>query len=85
MILDFSRKFKKMFTKQRPATREKFRERTKIFLDNPFDPLLRNHSLRGKYDGYRSIDVAGDIRAVFKQGEGYVLFIAIGTHSELYG
>ena len=52
---------------------------------NPFDITLRNHALKGKYLGYRSIDVTGDVRLLYKQQNGDIyIFAFIGTHSQLY-
>ena len=50
-----------------------------------FNPLLNNHYLGGEYEGCRSINITGDIRAIFyiKQNSD-VVFINIGSHSELY-
>ncbi len=52
---------------------------------NPFDITLRNHALKGKYLGYRSIDISGDVRALYTvKGNVIILFAFIGTHSQLY-
>lgn len=50
-------------------------------------PMLRNHSLSGKYKGCRSINVSGDWRAIFREYKGgaVIYFEMLGTHSELYG
>lgn len=56
-----------------------------IFKDNPLDFRLRNHALKGKYLGYRSIDISGDVRALYKvRGNTLIVFGFIGTHSQLY-
>jgi len=48
-------------------------------------PVLENHPLQGRYEGYRSINITGDLRAVFKQVRpDKYWFTKIGTHSELY-
>ncbi len=85
MILDFSKKFRKRLVKHPEAVQKRFEQRIELFFTDPFHPILRNHSLQGTFDGYRSINITGDIRAVFKQGEHKILFVDIGTHSELYG
>lgn len=46
------------------------------------DPVLRNHQLKGKYKGYRSIDVTDDVRALYLQKEHEAIFDAVGTHSQ---
>lgn len=65
---------------------EQFDERLRLFLVNEKDPLLRLHPLRGKFGGYYSINVSGDLRALFyREGDEVVIFALIGTHSQLYG
>ena len=78
----------KKFIKLSQKIQEKFYARLEIFKINQFDRLLNNHKLSGKYEGCNSINITGDYRAVFlvlneKDQETY-LFIAIGTHLELY-
>jgi len=47
---------------------------------------LRIHGLLGRWKGYFSINVTGDTRAVyFVIEEDMVRFVAVGSHSELYG
>ncbi|KKS93468.1 MAG: hypothetical protein UV70_C0010G0050 [Parcubacteria group bacterium GW2011_GWA2_43_13] len=70
----------------RKGEKLKFKERRNVFLRDPFSLELRNHVLRGQYDGCRSIDITGDLRVIYREeGGGIVSFLAIGTHSELYG
>lgn len=86
-------KFSNLFNKQRKALRLEikvaFREALGLFMDDHNHPFLRNHPLREKFAGYRSIDVTEDYRAVFKEIKAekqiVIKFYAIGTHQELYG
>ena len=79
------REFKKQFKKLRSGEKRRFRERRDLFLENEFHPLLENHPLQGRYKGYRSIRIGGDLSAVYRRlGPETVLFAKIGTHSELY-
>lgn len=75
----------KQAKKLSPDVRQRLLERVRIFSKNPLHPALRNHSLKGKYKKYRSIDVAGDVRALYLQQEDEAIFDAVGTHSQLYG
>ncbi len=65
-----------------------FKESRELFLDNPNHSNLRNHALREKYAGYRSIDVTGDWRALFKirknENKTVITFYILGTHDQLY-
>ncbi len=86
MNLYFSARFKKKRDTLPPALRAKLRERLLLFSKQPFDRMLTNHALQGKYNGYRSIDIAGDYRAVYEPlGKSGAYFITHGTHTELYG
>ncbi len=38
-----------------------------LFVSDPTHPSLRNHSLKGKRLGLRSIDVTGDFRIIFRE------------------
>lgn len=85
MNIFFKKNFIKKFKKLPKNTQIKFNEKIKIFSKDPFNVILNNHSLHGKYANSRSINVTGNIRAVFEEiGENHVEFVAIGSHPELY-
>jgi len=85
MIISFHREFTKRFKKLSVQQKRKFKERVALFAEDPFDPTLNNHALRGTYRGYRSINVTGDLRAIYKSDGDNALFVAIDSHSNLYG
>lgn len=86
MHILFHRSFKKQYRKFPNSVQRRFKERIKIFAQHPFDPILHNHALTGEFRGYRSIDVTGDVRALYKRLRADVVeFAFIGTHHELYG
>lgn len=79
------RNFQRQFQKLSQLDKEKFTKRRDLFLQNPFDPILKNHALHGKYSGFRSINITGDIRVIhYPLNENTVVFFKIGSHSELY-
>ncbi len=81
-----SKKFVKKYRNLPLRIQEKFDNQILLFVENQFDKRLNNHPLQGKLRGYRSIDVTGDIRAVFRDlDESSIFFITIGSHSKLYG
>lgn len=85
MIIQTTKGFDKQYAKLAKNTKLRFKERLVIFRENPFDPELRNHALKGKFLGYRSIDITGDIRALYTaKGNTIIIFGFIGTHSQLY-
>ena len=82
--IDYSTAFNKQLKIVPLKIKIAFRKRLALFLENPFNPLLNNHSLTGKYSGYRSINVTGDWRAVYSDKGQIIIFITLGTHSQLY-
>lgn len=85
MIIDFHRNFKKDLNKLPPSCKEQLYERMNIFSKDPFHPILNNHQLHGKLKNMRSINVTGDIRAIYEQvNKNKVLFLIITSHSKLY-
>jgi len=86
ITVNLHRKFEKQFVKLQKKIRSRFKERRNIFIVDPYNPLLNNHALQRIYSGYRSINITGDVRAIYyEQAHKRVLFIAIGTHHELFG
>lgn len=84
MTILYHKEFLKNFKKFPLKIKDKFKERLTLFVKDEFDPTLNNHSLKGKYEGYRSINVTGDIRAVFKRNTRDAIFVYIDSHSNLY-
>lgn len=63
-----------------------FDERVQLFVVDPTLPMLKVHPLKGKYAGYWSMSVSGDLRALYIiDGDTIVIFALIGTHSQIYG
>jgi addiction module RelE/StbE family toxin len=85
MIIDFHKDFIKTFKKLPLKVKKKFQERLFLFEKDSFNSILNNHVLNGKYKGYRSINISGDIRAIYRKNLDGVIFIEIGSHSKLYG
>lgn len=85
MNIKLHKDFEKQFVKLTPSQQKKFKERRNIFLQAQFHPILNNHALHGKYAGYRSINITGDLRVIFKKEDEDVMFVAIDSHSNLYG
>jgi addiction module RelE/StbE family toxin len=80
-----SKNFEKQLKKLPKKTKNRTIEQLSIFVADQADYRLNNHPLVGEWTGYRSIDITGDIRAIYKkEAENVVRFITIGSHSELY-
>jgi len=85
MKIKFHKSFEKKYKKLPAKLKSKVKERNKIFSENLFDPILNNHALQGKYSGYRSINITGDVRIVYKfLDKSVALFVDIDSHSNLY-
>ena len=85
MIIETTKNFDKQYSKLNEKTKALFKNRITIFKDNPFDSRLRNHALKGRYLGYRSIDITGDVRALYTvKGNSIIIFGFIGSHGQLY-
>jgi len=81
----FSKQFKKQFKKQTQKVQRQFDSKFELWLENPSDPTLNVHHLRGKLNRFCSINVTGDIRALYEvQGNTVYVFAMIGSHSQLY-
>lgn len=77
--------FEKKYSKLSQKIKKAFKERRDLFLENAYDPILGIHALHGERKGYKSFNVTGDIRVVYKESPKDVfLFADIGTHGELY-
>lgn len=85
MMIIFQKSFEKRYKKLPDKVKQKVKEKNLLFAKDPFDSILGNHALVGKYSGYRSINVTGDFRIVYKMlNDDIALFVDIGTHSQLY-
>lgn len=77
--------FKKQFRKLSAQVQKAFNDRVRIFLESPAHPLLKNHPLHGEWKGCWSINITGDIRAIYHTKGSIAIFLEIGIHGELYG
>jgi len=87
MRIFLHRNFEKKYIKLSIGQKRKFLERRNLFTENIYHPLLNNHALKGKYNRYRSINIAGDLRVIYKALDAHThsfLFVDIDTHDRLY-
>lgn len=89
MIVRYTGNFLKQLKKSNVRIRKTFKERITLFIKNPNDLELNNHTLKREYSGFRSIDITSDYRAIYKEviveDDTYIYFTSFGTHSQLYG
>jgi mRNA interferase YafQ len=85
MNIDFTKSFNKQFEKLPQKLQERAKAAVTLFLEDMETSSLRNHPLKGEWLGYRSISAGGDLRLHFKLiNQNSVLFVAVGSHSQLY-
>jgi addiction module RelE/StbE family toxin len=81
----FHKHFTKQYTKLPATQKKRFEKAIILFRKDPHNKTLYNHLLTGEWAGYRSIAFGGDWRAHFRMiAEDTALFVACGTHSQLY-
>ncbi len=85
MDIDFTKVFNKQFGKLPLKKQQQAKNSVSLFMNDMLNPKLRNHGLRGEWQGYHSISAGGDLRLHFKiVSDNKVLFVAVGSHSKLY-
>lgn len=62
----------------------KFEERLVLFLKKPDNPILKDHKLVGKMNGYRSFSIGGDLRVIYRIIGDTLELYDIGTHNQVY-
>ena len=86
---DLRIEFAPLFNKQRKAApleiKKAFQDTLAFFIAEPDHPSLRNHPLKDKFAGVRSIDVTGNWRALYRRERERIIFVELGTHDQLYG
>lgn len=85
MNVDFSKAFNKQFEKLPQKKQLLAKVAVGLYLQDFNAASLRNHPLKGEWLGYHSISAGGDLRLHFRViNENTVLFVAVGSHSQLY-
>jgi addiction module RelE/StbE family toxin len=85
MNVDFTKAFNEQFEKLTEKRQKQARAAIALFLQDTAVASLRNHALKGEWAGYHSISAGGDLRLHFRMvSQDTALFVAIGTHSQLY-
>lgn len=89
MRVRYDPQFLKKLKKLNVRIRKSFKERIALFVRDPQNRQLNNHSLTREYSNFRSINITNDYRALYtEKSEGdeiVAYFEEIGIHKELYG
>ena len=84
-VIRYTKQFRKNYEKLPTKKQQKVRGAIALFLNNPRDPSLRLHELRGELSGVWSLSADGDLRVHFRYyDDTIVLFLTVGSHSQLY-
>lgn len=84
MLIFRHKNFKKALQNLPKEVQIKFKKKMKIFVEDQFHYSLNNHALTGKFKGWRSINMTGDIRVHYEEKKDGIILMDIGSHSELY-
>ncbi len=86
MKLQYHKQFQKQLFRLPLKQQSTVQDKLILFQNDQYHPSLNNHPLKGKYLGYRSINITGDIRAIYKEHtHEHLEFVYIGKHAQLYG
>ena len=84
MKVAYSKDFIKATKLLGAAQKLRLMQRVQLLLKDPRNPQLRNHKLSGQWLGYSSINITGDLRAVYTNTKAEIYFVALGSHAKLY-
>ena len=85
MKLQYRKSFQQQFSKLPESKKQLVRDTLEIFEEHPMYYSLRNHPLRDKWLNYRSITADANLRLHYRViNKDTALFVAVGTHYELY-
>ena len=80
------KQFVKQMKKLPRPLRAQVMGRVQIHSNEPSNALLSDHKLNPPWDGYRSINITGDYRLIYKKLASDVYFLrTVGTHHQLFG
>jgi addiction module RelE/StbE family toxin len=78
----------KQFVKGDRKRAEKITETLRLLAEEPWQPSLRTHKLKGKLDGNWACAAGYDLRILFdfvEEGDRpSILLLAVGTHKQVY-
>ena len=78
--------FQRQYKKLAKTIQDKMWERLALLVADGRNPILNDHPLGPPLQNYRSINITGDYRLVYKKiGEDTYYLRAVGTHHQLYG
>lgn len=89
ILIKYTKTFDKQFKSAPFEIKLAFRETREMLIENPEATSIRDHPLKEKYSGYRSVNITDDYRAIYKErldgSQKIITFLLLGTHDQLYG
>lgn len=82
MEIIYSSKFAREYKKIPEQVKRLAEKKEDIFRNNPFDPKLRTHKLKGKFNGFLSFSIGYKYRIIFEfsKNKKQIYFHSIGDH-----
>ena len=85
MKVKFQKSFTSQFKELSKTQKRLVTDAIELFTEDPMNDSLRNHPLKDKWVNYRSITADDDLRLHYRLiDKDTALFVAVGTHDELY-
>jgi addiction module RelE/StbE family toxin len=85
MIIRFQKSFTEQYKKLTKFQKQLVNDALELFSEDSMHKSLRNHPLKDEWVKYRSITADDDLRLHFRViNEDIALFVAVGSHDELY-
>lgn len=67
-----------------PTIDRRFEERLRLLLQDPKNPILKDHGLTGKKRTFRAFSITGDIRVIYRIEGEVIRLYDIGNHNQVY-
>ncbi len=81
---EFKKSYRSLLKWYRPDIVGEVTATLKLLINDPNNPILRNHLLKGTRRRKKSISVNMNIRIIFLEKEDHYLLLDIGTHNKVY-
>jgi mRNA-degrading endonuclease YafQ of YafQ-DinJ toxin-antitoxin module len=83
--IEFDPAFSRRVKKLNPQLKQKLVSLSVLFSQNPFHPRLKTHKLKGVLKNRYAFSLTPSVRVIFRfVEENTALFLAIGTHDQVY-
>jgi addiction module RelE/StbE family toxin len=79
----FEKHFKLRISPNEKMTKQ-FEQRLEQFIKGELGFPLYDHALTGKLIGKRAFSAAGDIRVIYVEFEDFIVFLDVGSDSQVY-